>query len=167
MSLEEVRRRINKLGRQVRRRNVIGGVACMLVIIEFSYFLTGFPNLIGRIGAALTVMGGGFIGWQILRAKMLPRGMRALAGQASVDYYRAELKRQRDFHSGISLWSRLVIFLPGPLLFFIGLAETSPTRNIYFIVDGVLFIAVWLLGVQRNLRIARTYQRELDALEIS
>jgi len=165
MSLEEVRRRIDKVRKQVRRRNLIGGGACIVVMIEFTRFMIAFPNLTGRIGAAMTALGAAFIGWQILRVKMVPHGMRALAGETSVAYYRAELQRQHDFHSGVSLWSRLVIFLPGPILFFIGIAQVSPTREIYVIAEVAIFTAVWLWGIQRNLRTARSYQRELDALE--
>lgn len=166
MTLEEVRSRIARLARIVRRRNLIGGFACITVVLGFSYFAAVGPNTTFRVGAVLTVVGASFIAYHLVRGKLLPRGVPApeMQSQAGLAFYRSELQRQRDFHQGWSLWSRLLIFAPGPIVFFIGQAKADPSQ--LRLVLLLATICVYLLGmsVPRNLRMARQFQRELDIL---
>jgi hypothetical protein len=168
MSLKQVHERIEKLSRIVRRRNLIGGFSCITVLLGFSYFfsvLNGANERIERIGAALTAVGAGYIMYQLVSGKMRRRS--AIAenqAQASVDFYRSELQRQRDFHQGMWLWSRMLIFAPGPVIFLVGMAQTSPMGIKSALIEGAIVVALLIAAVPRNLRLAKGFQRELDAL---
>jgi hypothetical protein len=54
--------------------------------------------------------------WQLYRRTAAVMPINA-SDEDLVPFYRAELARQRDFHRGSWFWSRLVLFAPGPLVF--------------------------------------------------
>lgn len=169
MSLQQVHERIEKLSRTVRRRNLIGGFACITVLLGFCYFFAALnqPNeRIERIGAALTAIGAGYIMYQLVIGKM--RRQTAIAeaqAQASLSFYRSELQKQRDFHQGVWFWSRLVVFTPGPFIFLIGVVQANPafTRGAW--IEGAIAVALLIWAIPKNLGLAKRFQRELDALE--
>jgi hypothetical protein len=165
MSLKEVHERIEKLGRTVRRRNVIGGFACITVLLGFSYFCAAAHNSMERVGAALTAFGAAYIMYQLVLRKMKV-GLRPLQAQAeSVAFYRSELQRQRNFHRGIWFWSRLIVFAPGPFIFCFGLAEAVPSQTKYIWIEAAVCAVLLVVSIPLNLRLAGYYQRELDMLD--
>jgi hypothetical protein len=167
MSLDEVRERIETLGKRVWRRNLIGGSACAIVLLSFTYFSVVFPNPIQRIGSLLTAIGAGYLMYQLVLGKMRKQGTAALGRQTetSLAFYRYELQRQRDFHQGLWLWSRLLLFTPGPLIFFIGFGNAYPAIARYIHIEAATFAVLLIAAIPLNLRLARKYQRELDALD--
>jgi hypothetical protein len=168
MSLKQVHERIEKLSRIVRRRNLIGGFACLTVLLGFAYFFTVLTDpieRIERIGAALTVLGAGYIMYQLICGKMKRQSATAEGqAEAGVSFYRSELQRQRDFHQGAWLWSRILIFAPGPFIFFIGVAKANPTHIRPLVIEAAIAAALLIAAIPRNLRLARKFQQELDAL---
>lgn len=80
-------------------------------------------------------------------------------------FYRAELERQRDFHRGWWFWSRTLIFMPGPVIFFIGLAQTYPKRATFVWLELAAALILAAIAVPLNFRLARKYQRRIDALD--
>jgi hypothetical protein len=168
MSVQQVRAKVEKLSRIVRRRTLIGGFACMTVLLSFFYFSASSVNALERIGAILTALAAAFIGGQLLRRKIGPRRFGLSGGgptEPSVNFYRSELQRQRDFHRGVWLWSRLLIFIPGPAVFFLGLASANPTQAKFIGIEVAVFALLLIVAIFRNLRHARGYQRELDELK--
>lgn len=169
MSLMQVHERIEKLSRIVRRRNLIGGFSCITVLLMFSYFFSVLNDpgeRMERIGAALTAIAAGYIMYQLVSAKMKRQGAMAESQtRASVAFYRSELQRQRDFHQGMWLWSRMLIFAPGPGIFLVGMAEASPMGVRPAVIIGAIMAVLLFAAVPRNLRLAKQFQRELDALE--
>jgi Flp pilus assembly protein TadB len=164
MSLKEVHERIKKLSGQVRRRNLIGGFACVTVFLGFTYFSVYAYNTMERIGAALTALGAAYIMGQLVLGKMKIGAARLQAQAESVAFYRSELERQRDFHRGSWLWSRLLVFAPGPFVFCLGVANAVPTQARYLWIEAAVAAALLIVSIPRNLRLARRYQRELDML---
>jgi cobalamin biosynthesis protein CobD/CbiB len=59
MSLEDVRNRISTLEKKVRKRNLVGGFATVVVLFSCAYFAVVLPNVVERIGAVLTIVGAG------------------------------------------------------------------------------------------------------------
>lgn len=169
MSLAQVHERIENLSRIVRRRNLIGGFACTTVLLGFCYFFAALnqPNeRIERIGAALIVVGAGYIMYQLISRKMKSQSAAAeMQAEASVAFYRSELQRQRDFHWGVWLWSRLLIFAPGPFIFFFGMAEANPATIKLVLIEGAITAGLLIWAIPRNLHLAKRFQRELDALD--
>jgi hypothetical protein len=166
MSLQQVHERIQKVSRMVRRRNLIGGFACITVLLWFSWFFVALTNPIQRIGAALTAFGAGYIMYQLIIGKMRKQSARAESqAQASVSFYRSELQRQRDFHQGIWLWSRILIFVPGPFIFLVGMAQADAALTRQAMAVGAITAALLIWAIPKNLRLARRFQSELDALD--
>lgn len=167
MSLDEIRRRTERLEKTLRRRPWIGGATTILVTAIFGRHLFTDGTLIERIGSVLTIIGVGYLAYQLLLIRKRPAG--AVRGEtdppASAAFYRAELERQRDFHRGLWFWSRFVIFAPGPLVYSIGHAIAHPERINGIRLNAAAFVALLILAVPMNLWRARKYQREIDALE--
>ncbi len=152
--------------RKIRRRTVLGCAVCAFVVFSFSRLALRMHQPAQRIGACLVVASVLYMTLQLLAR----RGRLSLrwGTLASMEAYRNELERQRDFHRGIWLWSRVVAMVPGYLLFCIAGAIVHPViaRQMAGIV--LVYLILGVLAVPLNLRRARGYQRridELDALE--
>ncbi|MGA2262726.1 MAG: hypothetical protein ABSH28_14990 [Acidobacteriota bacterium] len=169
MSLDEIRRRIKQLDKNMRKRKPIGYAICLtgIALNILSFFL--FPNLIQRIGCVLTVVALGYVLYQIrlyhLNRKEAATTAARKGSAASAEFYRSELQRLRDFTCGIWLWSRLVIIVPGPLVFMIGLQIAYPKAASIVYAEMAFFLILAALGIPLNLRISRKYQREINELE--
>jgi len=166
VSLEDVRMRIDRLATQVRRRNLIGGLGCIVVLLSFALFAVIFPNPWERTGSVLTAAASLFLMYQLIRRKIYLRRAEPLARQSDgLTFYRSELVRQRDFHRGLWFWSRLIVIAPGPAIFLVGFAKAYPSLAIYIVIEAATFVLLLIAAIPLNLRKAKHYQRELDALE--
>ena len=165
ISPEQLRKEAEKLRKGLRRRSILGGGATCIVIAGFAVYFFIFPNWLQRVGSILTILGALYMVVQ-LRMKA-ERRMPDVGETDSIRFYRTELERQRDFHRGSWFWSRLLIFLPGPIIFCIGFAQAHPrlARGIWLEVVALLILAV--IAVPLNLRLARKYQLRIDALDTS
>jgi hypothetical protein len=76
-----------------------------------------------------------------------------------------ELERQREFHGGLWLWSRLAIVMPSAVVLLIGPAIGHPERIHQIRLNAATLAVLMLLAVVRHLRLARKYQREIDTLD--
>jgi hypothetical protein len=84
-----------------------------------------YPNLLARVGSVLSVVGAAYI---FVRICLRPaRTVPDLGETESIRFYRAELEPQRNFHRGAWLWSRVVLFVTGPMIFLLGFAQGYPT----------------------------------------
>jgi hypothetical protein len=160
MSTEAIRGRIETMNRKLRRRTIDGYLVCAALIVFFAGWMIVGMNSLQQIGAVLTIIGVGYLAWQI-RANRF----RALAIDASdtLAHLRNELARQRDFHR-TRLWSRMLFFVPGPLVFFAGFAQAHPEviRMIRF--QTITFVVLAVAAIPLNLWMARRYQRQIDEL---
>jgi hypothetical protein len=164
MSLEEIKKKIGQLQKKIRQRNVLGGLALLFLVVVCARLLFKAGNLIEGIGAALLVIGAGYVGYQLLLIRKKSAGViRENEPLASAMFYRIELERQRDFHSGLWLWSRVVMVVPGAVVLLIGGAIEHPER--IHPIRLAASVAFLVLVVTRQLRLARKYQREIDALD--
>jgi uncharacterized membrane protein YjjP (DUF1212 family) len=166
MSLEEIKKKIGQLQKKMRQRSVVVGLALLFMVAVCARLLFKAGNLIEGIGAALLVIGAGYVGYQLLLIREKPASViRENEPLAGAMFYRIELERQRDFHRGLWLWSRLVMVLPGVVVLQIGRALEHPERIHRIRLIGVAVVVLAVLQVARHLRLARKYQREIDALE--
>jgi hypothetical protein len=169
LSAEELRARSERLARTTRRRNLGGLACCAIVFAGCIWWLVQVADPLARIGALLTVVGIGTLAFQLRSdqgsEQAAVRRATMMGGSASVDFHRGELERQRDFHSGRRLWTRLLMFAPGPLLFFAGFARAHPEVGGTIRLEALAFALFLLAAVPLNLRLARTYQRRLDELD--
>lgn len=161
-SPDQLRQEVQKLRIGLRRRSIFGAGAALFVMICWTRSFFVDPNWLQRLGSILTVLGAGYM---IVQLRMRPSPAMPNFGEtASIPFYRAELERQRDFHRGKWLWSRLLIFLPGPLLWCAGFAQAKPGIAAAIWVDFALLLILAPIAVLLNLRLAAKYQRRIDAL---
>jgi hypothetical protein len=163
ISLDELQREAEKLKKGLRRRSFISLGAGLIVIVAFSVCFFVFPNILQRLGSGLTVAGTAYIIVQVgmRRARALPDASET----ECVRFYRAELERQRDFHQGRWFWSRLVVFVPGPLIFLVGFAQAYLGLAVYIWMELAATLLLAVIAVPLNLRLARKYQHRIDALD--
>ena len=53
-----------------------------------------------------------------------------------IEFYRADLERQRQLWTGFRLWSRLVIGVPAACVFFLGFARAHPFSKLFVRKEG-------------------------------
>ena len=97
-SPDELRKEALRLQKGLLRRTILGGAAALIVAITCGISFFQIANLLWRIGCILTVAAAGYIIGQIVTRS--PRRMQELGATACIQFYRAELERQRDFHRG-------------------------------------------------------------------
>ena len=114
-----------------------------------------------RAGDLLTIVAFVYIGYRFRKHRLAAPAV-ALGRTNCIDFYRAELVRQRDLSK--DSWGYLLPFVPGVALS-LGLFEDRPTSHkIALVAFGVgLFLGVaWW-----NAHTARKLQNEVDALGAS
>ncbi|MEA2416981.1 MAG: hypothetical protein QOI58_3638 [Thermoanaerobaculia bacterium] len=165
MRTEDVRKRIETLNRKLRRRTIDGYLVCATLIGVFAgWMFVGGMNTLQTVGAVLTIIGVSYLAWQIRanRFRSLP-----IDASGTLQHLRNELVRQRDFHHlGSRFWWRILLFVPGPLVFSAGFAQAHPEEPTFtFIrIETISFIVLALATIPVNLWMARRYQKQIDAL---
>jgi hypothetical protein len=153
---------------RARRRRFVGYGVGLFVVLAFIKNFLDFPSPLERIGAILTILGTGYLMYQ-LRQSQGRKGWASLAGgdgsATSFSYYRRELERMRDFHCGRLFWLRLGLFLPGPLVFITGFTLAHPELLRSNLWNGIFFVVLGTLAIPLNLWLAHRYQRKIDDLD--
>ena len=169
MKPDDIQRKFSQLQVSLRRRKYFAYVICSGELIWFAWWLifTTQPIVV-RIAFLLIILGMNFLGGQIWldnrdRQKALENS--DAAGQTNcVDFYRAELVRQRNFHRGVWFWSRFVALIPGLLL--VGLWSTIKGNGVQDGGSGlVVLIATPIIAIWRNYRLSRKHQQQIDSLD--
>jgi hypothetical protein len=156
--------RTQALMKKIRRRTLMGYGMCLFVTVYLASFIFASPNTLQRIGCWLGIAATLYMAYQLYKSRngQLPS---ETFPSACTDFYRAELKRQRDFHRGIWLWSRLVIVFPAYFVFAIGFAKAHPEVAWGFATLAACSIVLGIVAVPLNLRLSRKYQRQIDELD--
>jgi hypothetical protein len=149
-------RRAQKIRRWKRSRSISDR--------DIHAFVLRFSELVTVSRAILTVAGNLYM---LVQLRLVPaRAMPDVGETDCIRFYRAELERQRDFHRGKWFWSRLLIFAPGPTIWIVGFARAYPQLPfIWLELAAMLILAA--MTVPANLRLARKYQRRIEALDTS
>lgn len=168
MTPEDIKKRISELRNKGRVKSAVGYLVGLFLVVVFVWNYLVFRTLTERIGSFLTVLGTSYIVYQMLlqqkQARASSREAEKMGMTTSVEFYRAELERRRSFHSGIWFWSRMVIFTPGPLIFFMGFAIAHPAAAQFIRVDEIGILILAALAIPLNLRLAARYKREIDKI---
>lgn len=172
MDPDEIQKKLSRIQAELRDVTIIMYVLCTGMAIWFAYFLVFTTQpIVTRAGLFLIVLGLTLWLGQIWLYNR--DGRRALlnsvaAGQTNcVEFYRAELVRQRDFNRGGWLWSRTLalfagLFLGGwePLHHWHGHGNAPRAVNL-LIVCILAILTVWL-----SYRKSRKLQRQIDDIEV-
>jgi hypothetical protein len=161
----ELRREARRLGSGVRLRNSFVVVVCSLIITAYTFFAFRSSTAFERIGAILSVAG--TINVIVQYLKRPSTTLTELGTTESIRFYRAQLERHRDFHRGKGICAWLLPVLPGPIIFNVAFAIDRPVFAPIVAFQMAIFLLAAIVVFPLNLRMARKYQRRIDALDFS
>lgn len=163
LPLDEVRTKAERLDANTRRWNVVTAALLVLLLIKGAlevWTQTGTLELAGDLLLLAAVV---YVAYRYRKSRLAAPPM-ALGRTNCVDFYRAELLRQRDLSK--DSWGYLLPFVPGITLAILdGVLEDRPTTDRIVLVT--LGVALFLGIAWWNAHTARKFQNEIDALDVS
>jgi len=168
MTLEQIREKAHNYQRKIRRRNAVEYVAIASTSVFFAWTIFLVPLAGMRVGAALCILGGWYVAYQLHR-RARPRIAPAdLALANCMEFYRGELVRQRDFLRGIWRWY-LGPMIPGLawLAVAAGVANPGHLPHVWRFLGGYAVVAAlaFLLIARTNLKAAGKLQKGIEELD--
>jgi len=166
MSVEEIRRRATKFEKRIYWRNVREYVAGTIATVLLGFSIAGSHNVLDRSAFVLLIAGMVYVMYQLHRRGAVKSIPASAAVGPSLEFYRGELKRQRDLTSTVWSWY-LGPFVPGLVMsVIVSAAHNLHPRHLavltfWYGLIAALFVLVWIL----NARAARCLQRMIDDLE--
>lgn len=168
IALEQCVLKFERLQRRRRRAALVLTAGCLGLAVPFAFMLAEIHSYLERIGMLLMFIGIGYLVRQLhdfwLNApdRRVP-GMGGGLDRASVDHYRSELERLRDFSRGGIFWSRYAMLIPGYLAFFTGLAIANPQLTAPKVTLAIAILAS-VAAIPLNLGGARRLQKKIDEI---
>jgi hypothetical protein len=171
MEPDEIQRRLSRLQADLRDVQIVVYILCPVLAIWFAYWLTFTTQpIITRTGLLLLVLGLSFwVGqiWLYNRDGQKVLVNSDVAGETScLEFYRAELVRQRNYNRGGWLWSRLLPFYAG--LFLMGwepLHHWTGNGNAPRVVNLIVVSILAILAVWLSYRSSRKLQQKINAID--
>jgi hypothetical protein len=161
MSNEEIRNRIETMNRKMRRRTFDGYLVCATIIVFLGGWMFVGMDSLQLVGAVLTIIAVSYMAWQIRANRFRTPSIDVVD---TLEHLRRELARQRDFHRGTRFWSRMLLLVPGGLIFFAGFARAHPEVIRIIRFEIISFVVFALAAIPLNRWMARRYQKQIDAL---
>jgi Flp pilus assembly protein TadB len=166
MALEDIRARAARFERRINRRNIREYFAGLIGAAIYAYYIWKFPNAFMRAGSAMIIAGVLFVMWRLYRHGRVARLPQDLGLNASLDFHRRHLVRQRDLLRSV-FWWYLLPMVPGLLVFLKGSlgARGFQFRQTPFLGMIVgFFVWIWWINQRAAKRLDRQIA-ELDRLE--
>jgi len=162
----EIPSRLDNLQKKMRRSLALGYFACLFVTVGFARFFAISSTSVERLGCVLTIFGSAFLAFQLWSNHVRRRDATSVrCAKSTIDRYESVLRQMRDFHRGAWFWSRMILFVPGPILFFLGVHAVHPEISGGFVNGFVLYLFICLLAFPLNLRRSRKFEREIERLQ--
>ncbi len=166
MDLAAIHARAKQFGSAIRRRDQREHIAVGIVIAWFSYYLWASPELLLRLGSALTIIGSLVVAWQLGRRSSASLELDEGANIAS--FYRSRLSLERDSLATVALWY-IGPIMPGMIVFLVGkLVAKGAAMTLGYAAVQIgsplpIIAGIWLL----NRAASRKLQREIGQLDRS
>ena len=163
MSIEEIHRRAGKFQKKINWRNAREYVAALVVIVIFGFDFWHTSDALARVAFGMIIAGTRYVMWQHQK-RGASRSQPAEMGLASgLQFYRQELKRQRDLVRSVASWY-LGPMVPGLVVLMVARARTNPGHlrpiGLSSALIALIFVSAWWL----NQRAARRLQSRIDEL---
>ena len=173
LSLDFVRHHANKLNTDLRhqqRAGVVTGSVCVALCVVYLLLppdaIPGPLERLNALSAAMLVAAAGYIRMQWKRRAQMLSFRAEEAVVSSLGAYRRELERRRDLYLGSWRWSLWPILLVAAVLLMGGLLyDPRPDKAVRYTIAALLVAACAAMVRRINVRKAREFQRELEALE--
>ena len=152
MPLDDIRTKAERLDAKTRRWRVVTAVFFILLLIKGAVEVWIQDGMLERAGDLLTMAALVYVAYRYRKQRLAAPPV-ALGRTNCVDFYRAELVRQRDLSK--DSWGYLLPFVPGmALALFGGGFENRPTSQLIAIV--VFGVALFLGSAWWNAYTARS-----------
>ncbi|MGD0797698.1 MAG: hypothetical protein ABR910_08235 [Acidobacteriaceae bacterium] len=152
-----------RLAQQTAKRARCG----YIIVIEALFFvrlLWQIHNPVRRTGIYLVIAALVYV-----LAQVLARRGRRVPPQADLPaqivHYRSELERERRFHSGMWLWSRMVLLFGALAVYAVAGAIAPPTSVLRAAVNAVILVIFAVFATVVNSRRAARVQRRIEELD--
>jgi hypothetical protein len=159
---EEMRRVLERMERKMRRNTMDFVIAAVLVSATIVWLAVAFRHPLLTAGAIVSLAGGSFLTFEVLqhrrRAPVAEDG-----AAASIEYHRALLQHQLEFHR-TRVWLRVLMLAPGGVLFFLGFAAARPDLAALIYVELATFFLGVALIIPANRRAAAKLERQIASL---
>jgi hypothetical protein len=163
MPPDDTRTQAERLDARARRRRVITVVVFILLLIKGALEVWIQTETLERAGDLLMMAALVYVAYRYRKWRLAAPPV-ALGSTTCVDFYRAELVRQRDLSK--DSWGYLLPFVPGvALALFGGGLEDRPTSHMIALV--ALGVGLFLGIAGWNAHTVRKLQHEIDARDAS
>lgn len=163
MPPDDIRTKAERLDKKSRRWRMATVVLFALLLIKGAVEVWTQEGILERAGDLLLMAALVYAGYRYRKQRLAAPPV-ALGRTNCVDFYRAELVRQRDLSQ--DSWGYLLPFVPGLALALLdGVLEPRTTGQLIAIVAG--FVGLFLGIAWWNAHTARKFQNEMDALDAS
>ena len=163
MQPNEIRTKAERLDRKNRRWRLITALLFILLLVREAWQVWLPQEMLERAGDLLTIAALVYVAYRF-RKHYLAATPVALGRTNGVEFYRAELVRQRNLSK--DSWGYLLPFVPGVALSLLG--RGIEDRRTGEVVVLVAFGVALFLGIAWwNAHTARKLQNEVDALDAS
>jgi hypothetical protein len=165
VSLDAIRGAAKGFNSAILRRNRLEEFAGYLTMLIFGVFAWVLKITTMRVGCVLIILGTLVMLYQLRKRAAI--GAMPTEGIANtyVDYFRAELVRQRDALQMIWLWG-IIPAVPGLGVLLWGMAENDPS-GFPWVPMSAMFLVPFCVVVWMNLNVARKLQRKIDEIDAS
>ena len=168
MTLEQVREKARDCQRTIRWRNAVEYAAIAATSVFFAWTIFRIPLAGMRVGAALCILGGWYVAYQLHRRARSRSAPADLAPTPCMEFHRGELVRQRDYLRKIWQWY-LGPFVPGLASLIVAAGAANPSRlpRVWpFLAGYALVVALaFFLIARMNLRAAGRLQKQIEDLD--
>jgi Flp pilus assembly protein TadB len=163
MPLEEIRRKAQQFEKRIARRNLREYIGSAIGIAWYAFYIFKFHSPVIRAGSAMVIAGVLCVVVQLYRRASAGELPADLGRNASIEFHRSELVRQRDLLRSVWRWY-IGPIVPGLIVFSAGSVPAHSPVWVYLAV--ALFFAVTLGGlVWFNHRGAKRLDRQIAELD--
>ena len=163
MPLDEIRTKAERLDTKTRRWRAVTAVLFLLLVIMEAWQVWRGEEMLERAGDLLTIAAFVYVAYRFRKYRLAAPPI-ARGRTSCVDFYRAELVRQRDLSK--DSWGFLLPFVPGVALALLGDGfENRPTSHLIALV--AFGVALFLAVAWWNAYTTRQLQHEIDGLDAS
>jgi len=140
---------------------------CIVTVFEvwvFARSLWHIHNPVRRTGIYLVIAALAYCAAQVLarRGRRVPHQADL---SAQIVHYRDELERERRFHSGVWLWSRMVLLFGALAVFMVAGAIAPPTSVRRAAIYALILAIMAVFATVVNSRMAAKFQRRIEELD--
>ena len=165
VSLDAIRSVANGFHAAILRRTRQEESACYLVMLIFGVFAWFQETTMMRTGCVLIILGTLVMLYQLRKRAAIRALPTQYVASTYVDYFRAELVRQRDALRAIWLWY-IAPAVPGVAVLVWGMAEKD-LSGFPWLPMLALFVVPFGVVVWMNLKVAHEMQQKIDELDAS